>query len=93
MEVTRLKEDFEGLTPEQQMEFMAGVGPAFCRAMMKDPARRRAMMSRCLRADGCSVARMAATIGAAGITLTALLAGIRAAVKHLTHSPASPEAS
>ncbi len=83
MDISRMREDFEGLTPEDQMEFMAGVGPAFCRSMMADPARRRQMMARCLRVNNCSLARMAGVAVGAGLTVAALIAGIRAAASYL----------
>ena len=84
MEAHRLREDFEGLTPDQQLEFMASVGPAFCRSVMADPARRRQMVARCLRADACSLARIVRPLQRAGITVSAVIAGVRAAAAHLT---------
>ncbi len=84
MDVTRVREDFEGLTPGQQLEFMASVGPTFCRKMMADPALRRQMMARCLRADACSLSRVARTLQQAGIMAAALAAGVKAAANRLT---------
>lgn len=91
MDINRLREDFEELTPDEQLEFMASVGPPFCRSVMADPARRRQMMARCLRADGCPLGRIAAALQQGGITVAAFIAGIRAAAAHLTQRT-SPEA-
>ena len=87
MDVTRLREDFERLTPEDQMELMASVGPTFCRRMMSDPARRRQMMARCLR-EGCRpVAAVLGRLRAARAMARALVVGFRAGVERLRQSP------
>ena len=87
MDLLRLREDFEGLTPEEQMEFMASVGPPFCRGMMSDPARRRQMMARCLR-EGCRpVAAVLGRLRAARAMARALVVGFRAGVERLRQPP------
>jgi hypothetical protein len=81
MDATRVREDFEGLTHDQQVEFMASVGPAFCRKVMVDPALRRQMMARCF-AERC-VLRGAVREGLRALAALppALLAGLRAGLE------------
>jgi hypothetical protein len=59
MDLIRLREDFEGLAPEEQMEFMASIGPEFCSRVMRDPARLRQMVARHLAEGTCPLARIA----------------------------------
>ncbi len=94
MDLLRLREDFEGLTPEGQMEFMASVGPAFCRSVMADPARRRLMMTRFLGKGGCGcpMGRIPHLLVRAGITMAAVTAGVRAAAAHLARGSAAAPA-
>ncbi len=89
MDLTRLREDFEGLPPEEQMQFMTSIGPAFCGRVMRDPARLRQMMARHLREGACPLGRIARRMARARITLAALMAGVRAASEHLSQG-ASP---
>ena len=90
MDLIRLREDFEGLPPEEQMEFMASIGPAFCSRVIRDPARLRQMVARHLAEGACPVGRIARRVARARITLAALVAGVRAAAGHLRQG-ASPE--
>ena len=92
MDPAKMREDFERLTPEEQMGFMAAVGPAFCRSVMADPARRRLMIARHLGKAACPLGRLTRRLAAAGITLAAFVAGVRAAAAHLAHG-APPEAA
>lgn len=87
MDVTRLREDFERLTPEDQMEFMASVGPAFCRKMMADPALRRQMLARCLAERCPPMAAVLRRVRAAGAIARAVVVGVRAGVERLRQSP------
>jgi hypothetical protein len=89
MDLIRLREDFEGLAPEEQMEFMASIGPEFCSRVMRDPARLRQMVARHLAEGTCPLARIARRVARARITLAALMAGVRAAGGHLSQG-ASP---
>jgi len=92
MDISKLREDFEGLPPEDKMEFMASVGPAFCRSMMADPARRRQMFARCVRGNACSMGRVAGALAGAGLTVAALIVGVRAAASHLARRTTSEAA-
>ena len=82
MDLIRLREDFEGLSPEEQMEFMASIGPAFCTRVMRGPARLRQRMARHLLEGACPLGRIARRVARARITLAALMAGVRAAAGH-----------
>jgi hypothetical protein len=83
MDLNRLREDFEGLSPEAQMEFMTSVGPAFCRGVLADPARRRALLAHCVREAACPLCRVVGPVAAVGIRAAAFAAGVRAALTHL----------
>jgi len=89
MDFMRLREDFEGLPPEDQMQFMASVGPAFCRRVMADPALRRRMMTQCVsgkcKVGALILGRLAAAQGMA----QALRAGWRAGVERWRQAAAS----
>ncbi len=88
MDINRLREDFAGLSPEDQMEFMASVGPAFCRSVMADPARRRQMMARCLSERCRPVAAVLGRLRAARAMARAVGAGLRAGVDRWRQAPA-----
>lgn len=81
MDVTRVREDFEGLTPDQQMEFMTSVGPTFCRKVMADPALRRQLMARCFRERCAPMAAVRERLRAFAALPPALLAGLRAGLE------------
>lgn len=87
MDLIRLREDFEGLPSEEQMEFMASVGPAFCRRMMSDPARRRQMLARCLAERCPPMAAVLRRLRAARAMARAVVVGFRAGVERLRQSP------
>jgi hypothetical protein len=81
MDVTRIREDFEGLTHDQQVEFMASVGPAFCRKVMADPALRRQMMARCFGERCVGMGAIRERLRAMAALPPALLAGLRAGLE------------
>lgn len=89
MDWYRLREDFEGLSPEDQMAFMLGVGPGFCRTVLADPARRRAMLALCLREHCRPAAAVLRRVRAARATLRAVGAGVRAGFARLRQAPAA----
>ena len=93
MDLLRLRKDFEGLTPEDQMQFMASVGPAFCRKVMADPALRRQMMAQCVGGK-CKVgAIIGGRLAAAQGMAQALRAGWRAGIERWRQAPAAAAGS
>ena len=93
MDFMRLREDFEGLPAEDQMQFMASVGPAFCRKVMADPALRRQMMARCV-GGRCKVSAFVwGCLAAAQGMAQALRAGWQAGIERWRQAPAAAAGS